>query len=341
MLMRILLGLLASVLVVVVVLAVWFSSWLQQPLSVPKQGLIFPLESGSSVGHLAYGLNRAGAMQYPRLFLLYARVSGKTSVKIGEYKIAEGATPQSLLEQVNNGEVVSYRLTLVEGWSYRQALEYLHTQPKLKRQLKLGDWSQNDAILATGLPHPEGWFFPDTYQYVAGASDADILRRAHTAMKEVLAEEWGQKAEHLPYKDSYQALIMASIVERETGAPSERAQIAGVFVRRLDIGMRLQTDPTVIYGMGERYKGNIRRADLREKTTYNTYVIRGLPPTPIALPGREAIHAALHPDDGDTLYFVARGDGSHQFSADLDSHNRAVREYQFRRRSDYRSAPAP
>jgi UPF0755 protein len=172
-------------------------------------------------------------------------------------------------------------------------------------------------------------------------SDLDLLKQAHARLEQVLAEEWAQRAEGLPYREPYDALIMASMIEKETGVPEERGEIAGVFVRRLRIGMRLQTDPTVIYGMGERYNGRITRADLREPTAYNTYTIDGMPPTPIALVGREAINAALNPVDGRSLYFVARGDGSHVFSSTLEQHNRAVREYQIKRRADYRSSPAP
>ncbi|KXK71685.1 aminodeoxychorismate lyase, partial [Pseudomonas monteilii] len=188
---------------------------------------------------------------------------------------------------------------------------------------------------------PEGRFFPDTYRFVRGMTDVELLQQAYMRLDEVLAKEWAERTTDLPYRDPYQALIMASLVEKETGIPQERGQIAGVFVRRLRLGMMLQTDPTVIYGMGERYNGKITRADLREPTPYNTYTITGLPPTPIAMVGREAIHAALNPSDGTSLYFVARGDGSHVFSDDLDDHNSAVREFQLKRRADYRSSPAP
>lgn len=189
--------------------------------------------------------------------------------------------------------------------------------------------------------HPEGRFFPDTYNFVRGQSDLDILRQANQRLQQVLAEEWAERADDLPYKNSDEALIMASIIEKETGVAHEREEISGVFNRRLKIGMLLQTDPTVIYGMGDNYTGKITRADLRRPTPYNTYVIAGLPPTPIAMVGREAIYAALHPKAGKSLYFVARGDGSHVFSNTLAEHNKAVREYQIKRRADYRSSPAP
>jgi len=187
---------------------------------------------------------------------------------------------------------------------------------------------------------PEGRFFPDTYKYVKGMTDEQLLEQAFTRLDAVLAEAWKTRATGLPYSDPYQALIMASLIEKETGVPEERSEIAGVFVRRLAAGMLLQTDPTVIYGMGERYTGRITRADLREPSPYNTYLNPGLPPTPIALVGREAIRAALNPADGNSLYFVAKGDGSHVFSNDIDAHNQAVRQYQLKRRADYRSSPA-
>ncbi|KPY81855.1 Uncharacterized protein ALO94_00140 [Pseudomonas syringae pv. spinaceae] len=188
---------------------------------------------------------------------------------------------------------------------------------------------------------PEGRFFPDTYRYVRGMTDAELLKQAYNRLEEVLDEEWQARSSEAPYSNPYQALIMASMVEKETGVPQERGQIAGVFVRRLKLGMQLQTDPAVIYGMGERYNGKLTRANLREPTPYNTYVIAGMPPTPISLVGREAIHAALNPVAGSSLYFVAKGDGSHVFSDDLDAHNSAVRDYQLKRRADYRSSPAP
>jgi UPF0755 protein len=239
------------------------------------------------------------------------------------------------------GEVVQYSLTLVEGWSFRQVRTALERQSKL--ELTLTGLSDAQLMARLGYPgvNPEGRFFPDTYRFVRGMSDLDLLKQAYVRLEQVLAEEWQGRADGLPYKAPYDALIMASIIEKETGVPEERGEIAGVFVRRLRIGMRLQTDPTVIYGLGERYNGKLTRAHLREPTAYNTYVIDGMPPTPIAMVGREAINAALHPVAGKSLYFVARGDGSHVFSNSLEAHNRAVREYQLTRREDYRSSPAP
>jgi UPF0755 protein len=239
------------------------------------------------------------------------------------------------------GEVVQYNLTLVEGWSFRQVREALVRESKLDLTLSELDDEQLMARLGQPGVNPEGRFFPDTYRFVRGMTDLDLLKQAYARLELVLAEEWAARADELPYKEPYDALIMASMIEKETGVSEERGAIAGVFIRRLRIGMRLQTDPTVIYGLGERYKGRLTRAHLREVTPYNTYQIDGMPPTPIALVGREAIHAALHPVAGRSLYFVARGDGSHVFSNSLEAHNRAVREYQLNRRADYRSSPAP
>jgi UPF0755 protein len=250
-------------------------------------------------------------------------------------------TAQGLIGLWQRGEVVQYSLTLVEGWNFHQVRAALAKTEKLEQTLNgLSDSEVMDKLGHAGV-FPEGRFFPDTYRFVRGMTDAELLEKAYNRLDEVLAKEWSKRAADVPYTQPYQALIMASLVEKETGVPQERGQIAGVFVRRMQIGMLLQTDPTVIYGLGERYNGKLTRADLREATPYNTYVNAGLPPTPIAMVGREAIHAALNPVPGNSLYFVARGDGSHEFSDDLDAHNNAVREFQLRRRADYRSSPAP
>ncbi|MNH16596.1 putative aminodeoxychorismate lyase [compost metagenome] len=259
----------------------------------------------------------------------------------GEYRMTPGMTVRELFEVWRRGDVVQYSLTLVEGWNFRQVRSALAKHEKIKQTLDgLSDAEVMDKLGHPGV-FPEGRFFPDTYRFVRGMTDVEFLQQAYARLDEVLAKEWAERPADLPYRDPYQALIMASLVEKETGVPQERGQIAGVFVRRMRIGMLLQTDPTVIYGMGERYNGKITRADLREPTPYNTYTNAGLPPTPIAMVGREAIHAALNPTPGSSLYFVARGDGSHIFSDDLDAHNSAVREYQIKRRADYRSSPAP
>lgn len=252
-------------------------------------------------------------------------------------------TAADLLRRLDAGEVIRRSVTLVEGWNFNQVRQQLARAERLQQTLD-PEASNEHVMTALGLDgiHAEGRFFPDTYQYTFGMSDREVLLRAYQRMEDVLDEVWQKRANDLPIDTPYEALILASIVEKETGVPRERGQIAGVFSRRLNMGMRLQTDPTVIYGMGEAYEGNIRRSDLREPTAYNTYTIDGLPPTPIAMPGRESLEAAVNPQSGSSLYFVARGDGSHIFSDSLREHNRAVQQYQIRQRAEsYRSSPAP
>jgi len=309
-----------------------------QPLELPVDGLRMDVESGSNLSRVLARLESDGVLRSPLWVRLYARVKGQTSIHPGEYMVPAGSNAMDLVARLNRGDVTRYRVTIVEGWTFQQALSQIRNSNKIRQTEAAA--TVDAAARALGIEgNPEGRIFPDTYIYRSGASDLDLLRQASERMDSVLAQEWENRAENLPYKDAYEALIMASIVEKETGVPWERDEIAGVFVRRLDRGMRLQTDPTVIYGLGEDYDGNLRRADLRNATPYNTYVIGGMPPTPIALPGREAIHAALNPKEGNSLYFVAKGDGSHHFSSTLNEHNRAVREYQLKRRSDYRSSP--
>lgn len=314
---------------------------LHQPLNVTQEQLL-DVPAGSTPTGVLNRLEADGVVKDAFWLRLYWRfnLSGQ-SLHSGEYRMTPGMDAQSLLTLWQRGEVVQYSLTLVEGWNFRQVRAALAKQPKLEQTLT--GLSDNELMARLGHPdvYPEGRFFPDTYRYVRGMSDVELLKQAYNRLDEVLDEEWARRAADVPYVDPYQALIMASLVEKETGVPQERGQIAGVFVRRLRLGMLLQTDPTVIYGLGERYNGKLTRAHLKEATPYNTYVIAGLPPTPISLVGREAIHAALNPVSGSSLYFVARGDGSHVFSADLDAHNAAVREYQLKRRADYRSSPAP
>ena len=260
-----------------------------------------------------------------------ARWEGKAGLKAGEYRLQAGITPTQALDILISGESISHQVTFVEGWQFREWRAALARNEVLVQTLQERGDDEIMALLDPEGRHPEGLFYPDTWHFDRGMSDLDLLRRAYRRMETVLAEEWEQRAEGLPLKTPYEALILASIVEKETGLAEERAAIAGVFTRRLQRGMKLQTDPTVIYGMGERFDGNIRRRDLREDTPYNTYVHKGLPPTPICMPGRAAIHAALHPADGKALYFVARGDGGHVFSATLKEHNAAVRKYQLKK----------
>ena len=313
--------------------------WLHSPMSLPTEGRVYELPTGQSLGHLSARLHSEGVLDHPRLLRLYARVTDSAHAQAGEYRLQPETSPVELLAMLNRGDTVLHQVTLVEGWTFQQALAALHASSTIVPQLKGLSLEEQLQRLGLDIEHPEGWFFPDSYRYTRGTTDVELLRKAHQRMVTLLAELWEQRDVGLPYESPYEALIMASIVERETGAPWERDQIAGVFVRRLQQGMRLQTDPTVIYGMGDSYQGRITRTDLRAPTPYNTYTNHGLPPTPIALPGKEALHASLNPLPGQSLFFVARGDGTHVFSQTLEEHNRAVREYQLQRGADYRSTP--
>jgi UPF0755 protein len=267
---------------------------------------------------------------------LYWRVLGRElgvagRLHAGEYALAPGITPRELLRRMAAGEVVQHRFTIVDGWTFRQLRLAFAAENGLAQTLP--GVSDADIARRAGIAdgQPEGWFLPETYAWVKGESDFDVLSRAHAAMQKTLDKLWAARAGDVKLETPYQALILASIVEKETAQPNERPLIAGVFLRRLKIGMRLQTDPTVIYGLGASYGGSIHRRDLDTDTPYNTYTRDGLTPTPIALPGTPALEAVLHPASGDALYFVARGDGSHEFSPTLEAHNRAVQKYQLHR----------
>ena len=327
-------------------LLVVFAAWqqhsaLEQPLNLTEERLL-EVPTGATPGGVLNRLQAEGVLHDAFWLRLYWRFNLKDQpLHSGEYRLTPDLKVRDMLALWLRGEVLQYSLTLVEGWNFRQVRAALARESKL--ELTLTELSDAQLMERLGQPgvNPEGRFFPDTYRFVRGMSDQDLLKQAFARLEQVLAEEWQTRAEGLPYNAPYEALIMASLIEKETGVPEERAAIAGVFVRRLRMGMRLQTDPTVIYGLGERYNGKLSRAHLLEPTPYNTYVIDGMPPTPIAMVGREAINAALHPVAGKSLYFVARGDGSHVFSDTLEAHNRAVHQFQVIRRADYRSSPAP
>ena len=316
-----------------------FQSWLSSPLSIPQEGIRYELESGRSLSHLSQDLSAQKILSNPRWLNWYARFYHKEKIHPGEYALDYGLTPFTLLEKLNRGDVILHQVTLLEGWNFRQVMAALDEQPELTHLLTNKTNAQRLEVLNLPISHPEGWFFPDTYRFTKGMSDVEILTQAYNAMRKLLTDMWDAKAANLPYQSDYQALIMASIIEKETGSPVERNQIAGVFIRRLQLGMKLQTDPTVIYGMGELYAGKIGRNDLNRPTIYNTYTIQGLPPTPIAIPGKASLHAALNPDAGKSLYFVAKGDGTSVFSETLVEHQRAVARYQLQRGADYRSTP--
>jgi len=312
----------------------------QEPLALPADGLAVVVAQGESLRAVANRLHGEGVLPYPNLLIAYGRWTGiDQQIKHGEYLLVDPLDAKMLLELLRSGKVIQYQVTIPEGVTLAQTLDILAAQADLERVLE-GPADERIQSLVAPFTHPEGLFFPDTYHYERNTTDLELLQRANQKMLSVLDEEWQGRAEELPYETPYQALIMASIIERETGLPEERQEIAGVFVRRMSRGMRLQTDPTVIYGIGAEFDGNLRRAHLAdENNAYNTYRIDGLPPTPIALPGRAAIHAALHPAEGATLFFVARGDGGHVFSTTLREHEAAVRKYQLRRRENYRSSP--
>jgi UPF0755 protein len=310
------------------------------PLVIPEQGFVLTVVQGDSLRTVVSSLHSAGVLTYPGLAILYGRWTGlDQQIKLGEYLLPINSTAESMLLLLQSGDVIQYQVTLPEGITLAMALEILERQNKLEKTLE-GPTDPRILQMIEPYLHSEGLFFPDTYYYVYGDTDLSILQRAHTTMNAVLQEEWDQRGSSLPYENPYEAVVMASIVERETGLPEERERVSGVFVRRLQLGMPLQTDPTVIYGLGVEFDGNLQRKHLvADDNAYNTYRHLGLPPTPIALPGRGAIHAALHPDTGSSLYFVARGDGGHVFSDTLTEHNRAVREYQLQRRDNYVSSP--
>ncbi|MDB6062120.1 MAG: aminodeoxychorismate lyase [Verrucomicrobiaceae bacterium] len=335
--------------VVLAALVAWvavykFTDYLRTPLPITEiQNLDVP--KGSSFGPVLRELSARKLLDHRILLQIYARISARGNrIQAGEYLLGPGTTPLDLLDILEQGHVRTHAITLVEGWTLTQMRTYLAKDAHLQKLLS--DVPNSELLKALSLDTesnrpPEGLFFPDTYVFSGATSDRDILRQSYRRMQEILEQEWQARAADLPYKNSYEALTMASIVERETGTASERPDIAGVFVRRLQRDMLLQTDPAVIYGLGEQFDGNLRRRDLdNADNPYNTYQHRGLPPTPIALPGRAAIHAALQPSAGDALYFVARGNGSHQFSATLDEHEKAVKKFQIeQRRANYSSRP--
>lgn len=325
---------LSASVVLLALLALWLGPQLkgfyEQPLNSKEDTYLVP--AGSHIGRVARDFERRAWIEDAELFRYWYRLTGHAGqIKAGEFALFEADTPHSLLMRISSGQVLQRPLTVIEGQRFSDFRAALAAADGLEQ--KTAAWSDAEIMTALGAEgvHPEGQFFPDTYFYSRGASDLSLLKQAYLRLQKTLQREWQNRAEGLPLKSAYEALILASIIEKETGIASERAEIAGVFRRRLEKGMKLQTDPTIIYGMGERYKGNIRRRDILEATPYNTYVIRGLPPTPIALASEAAIHATLHPAEGNSLYFVATGDGGHYFSSSLEEHNRAVRKYQLKR----------
>jgi len=336
---RLLGGIVAVALVLVAISAWHMHRFLSTPLDVPDAGVVFVIKPGSSLSGVARDLVEEGMLPVDFALRLYGRWRGQAgSIQAGEYLIQPGTTPRELLDQFTSGAVRLYSFTIVEGWNHRELLQALQASDAVRATLSDEDWPGLLADLGAVVTHPEGLFLPETYHFPRDTTDRDVLAQAYDLMQRVLDAEWQQRGEHAPVDSPYEALILASIVEKETARADERPRIAGVFARRLEKGMRLQTDPTVIYGIGPTFNGNLTRRDLQTDTPYNTYTRRGLPPTPIAMPGRAAINAALNPAPGDELYFVATGleDGSHKFSATKDEHDAAVAEYLARLRKKRR-----
>ncbi|MDA1064718.1 MAG: endolytic transglycosylase MltG [Proteobacteria bacterium] len=305
-------------------------TFLDEPVDVDDSGIVFDIESGASFGVIASSLQQRGIIASSRMLRLYARWTEQASrVQAGEYLITPGTTPRELLQLFTHGSVRLYSFTIIEGWNRWDLLRALHDQPEIDASMTDEDWPGLLDLLGAEMNHPEGMFLPETYYFPSRTSDRVVLRQAFAAMQSALAEEWANKSEAAVVTTPYDGLILASIIEKETARSDERERIAGVFSRRLNKGMRLQTDPTVIYGLGQDFNGNLTRKDLQTATPYNTYTKHGLPPTPIAMPGRASIHAALHPADGEEIFFVATGsgDGSHQFSATKEEHDQAVAAY--------------
>jgi UPF0755 protein len=316
-------------------LAAWaYGAWyVHAPVPVASLPVEFEVPAGSSLRATVRSLERAGLVTRPLHFEMYARITGRAGeIKAGNYEVTAPASPAELLDKLTRGAVMQAELRIIEGWNVAQLRAALDASPYLRHDTEgLSDVELVARIGATEQ-HPEGLFFPDTYLFARGSSDLAVLRRAYRALQRHLAEEWAQRAAGVPYKTPYEALVMASIVEKETGRAEERDRIAGVLVNRLRIGMALQADPTVIYGLGRDFDGNLKRAHLTADGPYNTYMRPGLPPTPIALPGHASLRAALRPAQTKALYYVSRGDGTSQFSRNLEEHNRAVSKYQLQPR---------
>lgn len=310
-------------------MSAWLFWYASQPVTSARLPAEFSVTPGSSLRKVAHDFESLGLLQYPAAFVLLGRLLGQSAkIKAGSYMLDKPVSPYHLLNKITQGDTRMAKLTVIEGWTFAQMRAAVEAHGQVKHEAV--GMTASALMLAIGASehHPEGLFFPDTYYFDAGTSDLNLYRRAYHTLAGKLEQAWQGKAADLPYKTPYEALIMASIIEKESGVPDERPQIAAVFLNRLRLGMRLQTDPTVIYGLADRYDGNLRKSDLLTDTLYNTYTRAGLPPTPIALPGGGAILSALHPDPSRALYFVAKGSGRHHFSNTLEEHNRAVNRYQ-------------
>jgi len=322
----------AALMLSAVALTVWVVIFMIRPLPMASETIGIQIPAGASVRGIADQLVAAGVLTEPYSFLLTVKLTGSGGqLQAGDYALNTPLQVMSLIDILKHGTFDQFKLQLIEGKTFADFRQKLAQMPGIRHDtLMLSDSELMQQISGQAL-HPEGWFFPDTYFLDAQSSDADLYKRAYQKMAQHLSAAWETREAGLPYRSMYEALVMASIVEKETGVEEERPQIAGVFINRLRKGMRLQTDPTVIYGMGARYRGNITKKDLLTDTPYNTYTRSGLPPTPIALPGLASIQAALHPAKTNALYFVANGQGRHVFTSSLEAHNQAVRAYQLKK----------
>jgi UPF0755 protein len=314
-----------------------FRQFLYEEATIPEEGISFEITPGSSFANISARLAREEIIAHPAWLRWYARFTGDASkIRAGQYRLEPGETPANILQKFVAGQVELYSFTIVEGWNYRELIAAMAASEVIDSSIVIEDWPAVLESFAGPYTHPEGLFLPETYRIPKHTSDIEVLEQAYHLMQKTLTEEWLNRSAELPFASPYEALIMASIIEKETARADERALISGVFVRRLQSRMRLQTDPTVIYGLGADFDGNITRRHLRSDTPYNTYTRHGLPPTPIAMAGKAAIHAALHPAAGKELYFVATGlgDGSHKFSATKAEHDAAVQEYLARQRKN-------
>jgi UPF0755 protein len=305
-----------------------YETFVQTPVTLAQEDTTFTIQSGSSINRVANDLVAQGIIDDALMFKLLARIAQQDSqIKAGEFELSQGMTPMDVLQRFVSGKTLQYQLSIIEGRSFKEIVQKVKQSPDLIQTLKDEDYENIMEVLGSDAVHPEGWFYPDTYSFPRNTTDLEFLQRAHQQMKDFVQQEWEKHEPNEHITTPYDVLILASIVEKETGVPEERPLIAGVFLNRLEKGMLLQTDPTVIYGMGDNYDGNIRKSDLKRDTPYNTYTRKGLTPTPIATPSLDAIRAVLNPAETDAYFFVAKGGGAHHFSKTYAEHRKAVVKY--------------
>jgi len=323
----------AILIVIVAVIVAALAWWAAQPLRLPASPYVFDVKSGASLRSVARDLVKGGVLPNEYALVLPARLrQADRAIKAGNYEIAEGVTLSQLLDKLTQGDVMQTAMTVVEGSTYGELVAAVKASAQIAKSTPEAALSGISARMGIAQPNPEGWFFPETYFFATGTKDVELLARGYRLMRSRLDDAWAKRVEDLPLKDPYEALILASIVEKETGNAADRPLVASVFVNRLRLGMRLQSDPTVIYGLGAKFDGNLRKRDLETDSPYNTYLRDGLPPTPIALPGQASLDAATRPPKTAYLYFVSRGDGTSEFTANLADHNRAVAKFQLGQR---------